>query len=151
MCGFDCGGPRTLKKLVSSSHFNYRSTLIAGGQIDLVRVGGVEESLAISALRRRDELEYMKVLVIVNAIISAGSNIAAALSDSGGAGNDVIQKSMDSLRSVLLPHMEDEKESKAELAKKILTEEYEKGEIKFKVVGGKKKKPGSIRLSRKDL
>lgn len=151
MCRLDCGGSRSLKKLISSSQFNYRSTLIANGQIDLVREGGVEESLAISSLRRKDEIEYMKILVVVNAIVAAGNSVAAVMSEGGGGSSgDTLQKSMDSLKSVLLPHMEVEKDNKAELAKQILIEEAEKGEIRYKVVGGMKKKPGSVRISKKD-
>lgn len=92
----------------------------------------------------------MKLVVIVNAIINAGDRVASVLSDGGGSGGDALQKSMDVLKSVLLPDLEVEKDSKAERAKAVLSREAAKGEIRFKVVGGDKKRPGSVRLKKKD-
>jgi hypothetical protein len=100
----------------------------------------LEESLAIIALQRRSEIEYMKLLVVVNAIMSTGSNMVAGLSGQAASGGDGLKKALAHLEKMLLPHHQEDTDRKAHDAKRVLLDEVAKGEIKYKVVGQSKKR-----------
>lgn len=143
------GGSRPSKKIIGSSQFHYRARLIAAGQKGIVDRGGYEESLAISALKRQDEIEFVKTKVLVTGMIAAGNRIAAALAGSA-SDSESLTKAMEGLQALLLPHMSEAVQSKAERAQEILAAEAQRGELKYKVVGGNKDKPGRIRRGPKD-
>lgn len=88
------------------------------------------------ALQREHELEYLKLMVIVNAIMQVGSNIASALTSQDSAGGDSLRKSLDALKKHLLPHMAEDVERRAVEAKKMLVEEAKRGPLRYTVVGG---------------
>lgn len=94
-------------------------------------MGSPREALAMSAFFRNQNIQFMTTLSIVNAIIHVGNSIAAASSGSNpsSGGADTLKKSMESLRDLLLPEDVNEKESKAERALKMLTEEAAKGPL----------------------
>lgn len=98
-------------------------------------MGSIEESLAIVALQREHELEYLKIMVLVNAILQTGSNIASSLSGQDSPGGDSLRKSLDGLKKILLPHLAEELTKKAEQAKKTLVEEVKRGPLRYTVVG----------------
>ena len=103
--------------------------------------GSLEEGLAVTAINRRAEIEFLKLTVVVNAIISVGNGIVAAISKSDGSSSDALNKSIDGLKELLLPHWSEEKNRKAAQVRKIMVEELNRGPLKVKVVGdGKKKK-----------
>ena len=105
--------------------------------------GSIEETLAISAVQRKAEIEYLKVQAIVNAIISVGNHVSAAVSGSESSKSDALNKSLESLKYKLLPQYAEGKEARARDVKKILMEEAARGPLKIRVVDGetgKKKK-----------
>jgi len=72
-------------------------------------------------------------LTIVNAIITTGNNIIAAVSKSDATPtDDKLKKSFDALQDLLTPHAAEEREKVAERAKSLLAEEMGKGKISFR-------------------
>lgn len=73
-------------------------------------------------------------MTIVNAIITTGNNIIAAVSKSDQTPtNDKLKKSFDALQDLLTPHAAEERERVATRAKDLLSEEMGKGKISFRV------------------
>jgi hypothetical protein len=102
---------------------------------------GLEESLAIHAINRRAEADFLKVMSIVNAIISTGNSIVSAISKSGDTpSQDSLKNTLDALKSVLLPHLEEDDAKKKEDAKARLMAEMNKGPLKIQVMGKGKDK-----------
>lgn len=93
----------------------------------------------------------MTTLTLVNAIIQVGNTIAAATSggQSSSGGSDGLKKTMESLRDLLLPEDQVEKESQAEKAMKLLQEEVTKGSLVVKPKAESRKMRGKIRRSRR--
>jgi len=100
----------------------------------------LEESLARRAFERNAEIEFLKVMAVCNAIITTGSNIAAAVtkSDMGGSG-DALKKSIDALQKMLVPHWAEETDKRAKAAREKLVKEVSRGPLKIKVLGRDKK------------
>ena len=95
----------------------------------------------IVAINRRAEAEFLKTMTVVNAIITGCNSVVAAVNKSSeGASSDALNKSLDALKSVLLPHWAEENEARAGEAKKKLMEEMNKGPLKFQVMSNNKKK-----------
>lgn len=103
-------------------------------------VGSFEEGLAILAIQRRAELEFLKVNTIVKAIISGANIVAAAVTGGESGGLDSLNKSIDSLKGFLLPHLREETDRTARRYKETLKAEMDKGPITVKVVGRDKNK-----------
>lgn len=74
-------------------------------------------------MMRREEAEYLKLTVIVSAIIHAGKMAA------GGDTGDSLKKSLQAYRSILFPEIESDLLEKAQQNMKILEEEYKKGPL----------------------
>ena len=80
-------------------------------------------------------------MVLVNAILTAGNSVVAAVSKSGESpSSDALNKSLDAFKSVLLPHWAEENEQRAGEAKKRLMEEMGRGPLKIQVMSNAKKK-----------
>lgn len=95
----------------------------------------------IAAINRRAEAEYLKVMVIVNAIITGCNSVVAAVSKSPeGSSSDALNKSLDGLKSVLLPQWAEENEQRAGEARKKLMAEMNRGPLKIQVMSNSKKK-----------
>lgn len=95
----------------------------------------------IVAINRRAEVEFAKTMVIVNAIISGCNSVSAAVAQSPeGSSSDALNKSLDALKSVLLPQWAEENEQRAGEAKKKLMEEMNRGPLKIQVMTNTKKK-----------
>lgn len=93
-----------------------------------------EESVFIRYTERRASIEYLKILTIVNAIITAGNNIVAAVSNSDHTPtNDKLKKTFDSLQELLVPHAAEERKKKAQEVQELLKTELDKGAITFRV------------------
>lgn len=75
-------------------------------------------------------------MVIVNAIMQAGSSISSALTGQDSVGGDSLRKSLDALKKHLLPHLAEDTQRRAAEAKKTLIEEVKRGPLRYTVVGG---------------
>lgn len=87
----------------------------------------------------------MKILAIVNAIMKTGNDIRASLVGANPSGEDQLTKTMDALKSALMPHKSEDVELKAQKIKEQLEEESAKGIRKFKVVGKNKNQSGRLK------
>lgn len=101
----------------------------------------------MSAFFRKQKIQFMTTLSIVNAIIQVGNTIAAATSggQASSGGGDSLKKTMESLRDLLLPEDQIEKESQAEKAMKLLQEEVSKGVLLVKSKAQSRRMRGKIR------
>jgi hypothetical protein len=114
--------------------------------------GSLEESLAILGTQRRAEIEFRKTLTIVNAILEVGNRIVAAVSQSDApSSGKALQKGVESLQELMLPHLGDNRDRQAAKIKKVLEEEHSKGPLKIKAVGGHKAKMhGKVNIVKKE-
>lgn len=88
------------------------------------------------SIRRRSEIEFLKIMSVINAIISVGNTVAASMSDSGAApSSDSLNKTLESLREVLLPHLAEDSKRKAKKYEVLMKEELDRGPLKIKIVG----------------
>lgn len=69
-------------------------------------------------------------MAIINAILGAANIIAG-----GQGGTDSVNKPLDALKGLLLPHWNEEKEDRAKKVKEVLEKEMAGGPIKVQVVG----------------
>jgi hypothetical protein len=101
--------------------------------------GSHEESIFMRYTERRASIEYLKILTLVNAIITTGNTIVAAINKSDQTPtSDKLRQSFDALQDLLMPHEAENREAKAREAKLLLQEEIDKGKITFRPM----KKPG---------
>lgn len=110
----------------------------------------LEESLAIIAWKRQAEIEYLKIMAVVNAIIYVGNGIRSALSGDETHGGDSLKKGLESLEKMLLPHFSEENKDMAEKARRILMKEATRGPLKIRVMEDDKKKSGRVRIKKKN-
>lgn len=98
--------------------------------------GSLEEKLARIGLERERRIEYLKTVVMVNAIIGIGNNIAAAVTGSPNnqLGGDKLTKSLELLRDLLVPEEGEQKEEKAKSAREKLEREIAKGPLKVRPI-----------------
>lgn len=75
-------------------------------------------------MMRREELDFLKLTVLISAIVHAGKMA------SGNEAGDSLKKSLQSYRSVLFPEIESDLLEKAQQNIKILEQEYKKGPLK---------------------
>ena len=87
-------------------------------------------------MTRREEVDYLKLTVLVSAIITAGK-IA-----SGQDAGDGLRNSLKVLRATLFPEIESDLLEKAMQNEKILEQEFKKGSLKVQALeyGTKRKK-----------
>lgn len=85
-------------------------------------------------MMRREESEYLKLTVIVNAIATAG-RIAA-----GGEPGDGLKKALQTYRSILFPEIESDLLEKAQQNERILEDEHKKGPLKVQSLQYTKRK-----------
>lgn len=100
--------------------------------------------MAIAVLNRNAEIEFLKVNVMVNAIITASNGIRATIASLAGGGgetpsSDALNKSLDALKSAMLPHWDEESKKRSEQALKKLKREMEGGPLKVQVMAKPKK------------
>jgi hypothetical protein len=92
--------------------------------------------LAVSAIRKRGEVEFLTLIAVVNAILTAGKTVAAAVTGNESPGTETLNKSIAAVKTLLLPHWAEDTERKAQSAKELLMREVAKGPFQIKVVGG---------------
>ena len=71
--------------------------------------------------------------------------IRSAMSGDSSSGGDSINKTIDTLKNMLLPHLKEDTDKKAEKYKKILEKEHNKGALKVKVMEQKTRR-GVVRV-----
>ena len=94
--------------------------------------------MALNAIKRRAEIEYLKLMAVVNAIISVGNHVSAAVTKGDAGGSDALNKTLDTLRELMFPSIKEEQDLKAKKAKELLAKEMAGGPIKVQVVGKKR-------------
>ena len=113
-------------------------------------INSVEEAIHLRVQQRERVIEFTKTLLIVNTIISAANSIASALAeDSSSPSNDNIKDMIESLRGLLLPEYAEDKEKKAERARKLLEEEEKKVYTIIKQGKSQAAEKGRVRIRRK--
>jgi len=124
---------------MSSSRAIYTCELLARG----VRYepGSVEDSFARMGLERERKAQFLTTLAVINAIIETGNRIVAATTQSAAPqGNDTLQKTLDLLRSMLLPAEAERLDKKARMAKRYLEGEVQRGPVKFRPMSRPRKR-----------
>ena len=115
-----------------------------------IPINSVEEAVHLRMQRRERIIEFTKTLLLVNTIISASNNIVSALSEDGSSSsNDNVKDMIESLRGLLLPEYAEDKEEKAENARKILEEEEKKVYNVIKQGKSQAAEKGRVRIRRK--
>jgi hypothetical protein len=77
-------------------------------------------------MMRREELDYLKLTVVISAILTAG-RIAA-----GGEAGDSLRNSLQGYRAALFPEIQSDLLAKAKQNEKILEQEFTQGPLKVK-------------------
>lgn len=99
-------------------------------------VGTPDDTFARIGLERQKKIQYAQTQVIVNAIITVGNSIAAAVSGSSNdGGGKALSQSLDTLQELLMPEEAEKKAKQATRAKDLLAREVSKGPIKFTKMG----------------
>jgi hypothetical protein len=93
-------------------------------------------------IQRREEIEYLKLMAIVNAIITAGNKIAAAVTSSEFTGSDSLNKLLDIIKEQMMPQNKEALEERARKIKEMLEKEVAGGPIQVQVVGKGKRNDG---------
>lgn len=103
--------------------------------------GTLEETLAIAAYQKNQELEFLKTKLLVDAILLAGGNIISALTQSsGGSSAEDFKKTYEIFRDEMCPHLVKSKERDLARAKKVMETEMHRGPLTIQVMTNKKKK-----------
>jgi len=106
----------------------------------------------MSAFTRKQNVQFMTTLSIVNAIISVGNNIISAISGgSSSGGSDNLKKTLDSLKDLLLPEDESYKKLRDKKVINKLEAELARGPFKVRPMATSSKSRGRIRRRRSDV
>jgi len=111
--------------------------------------GSFEEALAISAVQRRQKIQFLTTLAIINAIIQVGGNVAAAVSGGNAPGTEQLQKTVDTLKKLMLPELEEDLTKRVEEVKKIMSQEADRGPFKVRPLDYDKGIKNRVRLRRR--
>jgi len=105
-----------------------------------VEINSTQESIAIVALRRRNNIKLVTTMSIINAIIHASDKIAYAVSTGATSPptGEGLKKSVEQLQTLLVPEYGEEIERKAERFKKLLIKEAEGGPINIRAINKKR-------------
>lgn len=102
-------------------------------------LGSLEEGLARRAFERESEIEFLKLMSVCNAILSAGNQVTAAVNKGESPGNDALKKSLDAVQKLLVPHWAEDTDRRAKKVRETLVEEVSRGPLKIKVLGKDRK------------
>ena len=108
----------------------------------------MEDTFARYGVELERRIEYTKTLAVINAIISVGNHITAAVTGSQGTKDDgdKVTKTMEALKALLVPEVAEKTTRDARRAKELLKREAEGGPIKFQAMAHKKDKKGRVKL-----
>ncbi len=90
--------------------------------------------MSIWALERETEVDFLKILSVISAIMTVGNNLAAALTGQNSPGGDNLSKLIDNLQNLMMPHRQELMEKKVERYREIMLEEQKRGELKIHAV-----------------
>lgn len=103
--------------------------------------GSLEDTFARMAIERERKAAFLTTLAVVNAIIESGNRVVAAVSQSASPqGGDTLQKTLDALRTLLLPAEAEKADRQAQKAKRLLEEEVLKGPLKIRPMSRPRKR-----------
>ena len=105
--------------------------------------------MARHALKRESQIQFLTTLCLINAIISTGNNVAAAVSGGDAPVGDTLKKTTDQLRDLLLPELAESRDEAAARIKDELEKEMNRGPLKVRFMDRDPKKKGHVRLRRK--
>ena len=116
-----------------------------------VPIGSIQETFILKSLHQEKLVEYLKSVVQVNATLSAGNMVAAALSEGASSpSNDKLQNVLNYLKELLLPEYGEDTEARAERAKALLDEEQNKVYTIRKLAKSTSAEKGRVRIRRKN-
>lgn len=109
-------------------------------------IGSFKENLAVLAINRKKQAQFLTTLTIVNAIIHVGNCIQSALAGGGSTdkSGDALQKAVSALGAILISGSQQDVEDKAQRALKILEEEAAKGPVTVRPMVENRKTRGRI-------
>lgn len=106
-----------------------------------LEVGSLEEGLAVAISEHDNEIEYLKLLAIINAIMSVGNSLISVMTQSASTtSSDNLTKVLDALKETMLPHYGEATKKKALEVRERIIRESSKGPIKIQVMGRDKSK-----------
>lgn len=101
--------------------------------------GSIEETLAMSALKRRNRVDLLTTMSLISAIMVSGNRVAAAVSGNNPPDSDSLTKITDELRGLLIPEIAEELEKKTETMKEKLLKETNSGPMYIRAPEKKQK------------
>ena len=114
-------------------------------------IGSLEEAFVLRSIGEQGQIEYMKIVAIINAIIMAANGIISAVSDGESTpNNDKLKNVLNSLKDLLIPQLREDTEKKAAQAKAVLEEEQSKVYTVRKLAQSTAAQKGRIRLRRRN-
>jgi hypothetical protein len=88
-----------------------------------------------------NEIEYLKILAVVNAIMTVGNNLISVMTQSNSpTSSDNLNKVLEALKDVMLPHYAEATKKKALEVRERIIKESTGGPIKIQVMGRDKNK-----------
>ena len=94
-------------------------------------MGSFKESLAIRTFREERQVEYLKLLAVVQAIGYTGNLVASVVAGSENPPNpDKLNDLLGSIRGILMPELAEEKDDKAKQVKELMAKELNAGPFK---------------------
>lgn len=104
--------------------------------------------MSIWAQERESEVEFLKILSVISAIITMGNNMAAAMTGQNSPGGDNLSKLIDQLQELMMPHRKELAERKVERYREIMLEEQKRGVLKIHAVDGGRPKNRKRRINK---
>lgn len=87
----------------------------------------MQEQVALSAFRGRQEEKYLQTLLIVNSIFHAAGLVSAAVTGGNAPSSSDIQELLNTYKINLMPEYKNDQELKAQKVKEIMEKENEIG------------------------
>lgn len=101
----------------------------------------MEESLAVAINEHDNEIEYLKLLAVINAIMSVGNSLISAMTGSNSTqSGDNLTKVLDALKDMMLPHYGESTKKRALEVRERIIRESSNGPLKIQVMGRDKNK-----------
>lgn len=107
-----------------------------------MKVGSIEETLALRAFQQRNLSEYYKVVTVVNTIIYGFGALISSMNGGQAESPEKINDLLTTLRTLLLPDTEKDTENKAKKVKDIMERELSNGPFKVEAMTYKKRGKG---------
>lgn len=105
-----------------------------------LEVGSLEEGLAVAITEHDNEIEYLKILAIINAIMSVGNSLISTMTGANSTSSDNLTKTLEALKETMLPHYGEATKKKALEVRERIIRESSTGPLKIQVMGRDKSK-----------